>query len=646
MAAIPSSLRRLRVPREPWLVGLALLAASGLALGLADYAGVQGRGGVAEALRAFGATLLVFGVNGLGVVRLWLPEKLQRYELLWVLPTGACTTALGMTVLAYAKVPFDVNLVVVLACGVVTAAYAYRRDPRLPFGERHGRASLARQLIPLYVAMLIGAVMLTPMFRGGFATVIGNGSDAHLAVGTAQFLQNHAPREEATEEPVDRVPFVWNSKPPIYLAFGAVASVAGLPPYAVIATLAAALMAGAALGFWLLARHVLDATEWGAAAAMGLVGLDRMVVYTGMHPYFNQTWGFFAMPFAMVMCWLLTRQQTKGGFILAAIFLAVVATAYPLALPFPLVVAVTFYVQDRRRKQLPLIPKPRKPENKLAVAGTVVVGLLLIRVIIGILEKFETMLQVISPWESLRNWGGDQTEFLPERWFYGITDAGAFIPAAIALAFGAYWALKRAPRDTRIAFGILIVGTIAAALFFRPRDDGQYFHFKVLAFGAPIAVAVGAAGLSKVRRYAIGPLVLIALIGMFRSGTADEIGTTFDQLPQAFINLQKLDDRLPNDKSVRLDLQVDGRHFWIAYMLHGQRVCSQKPVLETQYPHEPVSRGADYILADQGWLRPFDADGPPVDRQGPYRLYRAKRGIGPDRCSHRMVQPVINIRGD
>src|ERR1044072_8497765 len=101
------------------------------------------------------------------------------------------------------------------------------------------------------------------MFRGGFVTVIGNGSDAHLAVGTAQFLQSNPPNGVDPNEPVDRVPLVWRSKPPIYLAFGAVARVAGMEPYAVIATLQAFLLALGALGFWLLARELLGAGAWG-----------------------------------------------------------------------------------------------------------------------------------------------------------------------------------------------------------------------------------------------------------------------------------------------------------------------------------------------------------------------------------------------
>src|SRR5579859_1337386 len=49
---------------------------------------------VPDALRAIGATVVIFGVTGFGLVRLLLPDTLRRYELLWVLPTRACATYL------------------------------------------------------------------------------------------------------------------------------------------------------------------------------------------------------------------------------------------------------------------------------------------------------------------------------------------------------------------------------------------------------------------------------------------------------------------------------------------------------------------------------------------------------------------------
>jgi hypothetical protein len=443
---------------------------------------------------------------------------------------------------------------------------------------------------------------------------------------------------------------VWRSKPPIYLAFAAVASTAGLPPYQVIASLAAALLAMAALGFWLLTRTLLGAGLWGAGVAMALVGLDRMVLYTGMHPYFNQTWGYFAMPFAIVLGWLMLRERSRGGLVLTAMFAAIVAFAYPLALAFPVLAGLVFVGVHRREQGLSLVPRPRMPRNRKRLWWALPAALLLARPVLGVWEKIETALRVVAPWESLRNWGGDQLNFIPEREFFGFSDAGVFLLFIPVFAVGVIVALRRAPRDVRWGLGTVIAAGVLAALFFRPREFGAYFHFKILAFTAPLLVAVAAAGLSQLRwgRYGglAAGLVLVAMLSGFRSGAADELGVTFDQLPRHMIALQELDAQLPPGRSVRLDLQGDGRQFWIAYMLHGQPLCSQRPVLNTDYPHVPISRGADYVLADRGLRRPFDAVGPLVSETGGYKLYRMKPNLpgGDRRCSQRMVQTVEKIR--
>jgi hypothetical protein len=56
------------------------------------------------------------------------------------------------------------------------------------------------------------------------------------------------------------------------------------------------------------------------------------------------------------------------------------------------------------------------------------------------------------------------------------------------------------------------------------------------------------------------------------------------------------------------------------------------------------SRKADYILADHGTLRPFDAAGPPVMMVGQFRLYRERPDVpGPSYCTRARVQTVKAI---
>lgn len=587
---------------------------------------------------------MLFGVAGFGPTRLLLPPGLRRHEALWILPVGGAATALELALLAYAFVPFDLALGIVLVGGIALGVVAWRRDPGLRAASAPpGAASWRMIAVPLCLALLVGAIALLPMFRGGFVTVIGNGSDAHLAVGTAQFLQKNHPTAVDVNEPVDRVPLVWRSKPPIYLAFGAVARVAGMEPYAVIATLSAALLAFAALGFWLVARELLGAGPWGAGAAMGLVGMNRIELFTGMHPYFNQTWGYMTTPFAMVLAWHVVRHRTRGGVMLFAAFIGVLAFAYPLALPVPLIAAIVFAGFERRRRGLSLLRIPRL-RNKKQLLWIIPLFLLLIIPLQGVLEKTAASVRVLAPGYSLVNWGGDLTHFFPERFFLGIDDPGGALVAVPLIAFGLFFALRRAPREVRWGLGAVVAFGVLAALYFRPREYGWYFHFKALAFVGPLVVTAAAVGLSRIRWQWVAVVTLLLLIGITRNGAAHELGTTFDQLPKNLLELKKVDAALPPSASVRLDMPADGRMLWAGIVMSGQPLCSQRPLLNTSYPHVPISRAADYVLVDKDWRKPFDAVGGPVMNLDRYFLYHLRPDLpGGDRCSREDVLTVKKL---
>jgi hypothetical protein len=590
------------------------------------------------------ACVVLFGIVGFGPTRLLLPDGLRRHEALWVLPVGGVATALELALLAYAFVPFDVALGVVLVGGVALGAMAWRRDPGLRARSAPANAASWRTIAAaLALAVLIGAIALLPMFRGGFMTVIGNGSDAHLAVGTAQFLQRNHPTSVDPSEAVDRVPLVWRSKPAIYLAFGGVARVAGKEPYAVIATLSAALLAFAALGFWLLARELLGAGPWGAGAAMGLVGMNRIELFTGMHPYFNQTWGYMTTPFAIVLAWHVVRNRTRGGVMLFAAFIGVLAFAYPLALPVPLLAAIVFAAFERRRRGLSLLWIPRL-RSRRQLLWIVPLFLLLIIPLQGVLEKTAASTRVLAPGYSLVNWGGDLTHYFPERYFLGMDKTTGAIVALPLFALGLFLALRRASGEVRWGLGAIVAFGALAALFFRPREYGWYFHFKALAFVGPLVVAAAAVGLSRLRWQWVGVLALLFLVGVTRTGAAHELGTTFDQLPRSMLELKTVDARLPPGASVRLDMPADGRMLWAGNMLSGQPLCSQRPLLNTSYPHVPISRAADYVLVDDDWRKPFDAVGPPLMTLERYQLFRLRPDLpGGDRCSLKMVLTVKKL---
>lgn len=626
--------------RRRWASPAAALLAGLGALNLADAAGVVGRGAVPDLARAGFAAVVLFGICGFGITRLFLPAGLRSREWLWVLPVGACVCALVMTVLGFAYVPFELNLALTLAGGAVLAVVAVRRVPGGVLGSG-GVPALRRAGWPFYVALLLACVALIPLFRAGFATVGGEGQDAHLAVGSAIFLQHHYPTAEAIEEPVDRMPLVWRSKQPIYYALGATATLAGLDVFQTISTLAAVLLALSALGFYLFTREVLQAPRWVGLVAMGLVGLDRMVLHTIMHPYFNQTWGFFAMPFAFVLAWWVVKERTRGGVGLLVAFTAVLAFAYPLALPIPMIPILILLWPERRRVRPWLRGLWRGPRSLLWMVPVGFVALVPIR---GVVEKGASAYNVVfNPTRTLRNWGGDLTGYFPEPWFLGMDEWWFFVAMIPVLGYGIWLAVRELPRGLRNGLLGVIAFAIVFGIWFRIREFGFYFHFKTLAFIAPIALVLAIAGLARARAAWVGPTAAVVLLLSAFGSANDELARTFDQLPKHVLALRSIDDALPPGRSIRLDVDPQEQN-WVAFMLHGQPLCSQRPLLNTSYPHVPISRRADFILTKNDAPRPADAAGAPVRRLDAFTLWRARPGLpGPSRCSQKMVQTIERV---
>ncbi len=592
--------------------------------------------------RAGAATVALFLLTGFGLARLLLPEGLRRHEALWWLPVGACATGISMTVLGFLAVPFTANLALTLGAGVVLGGLALRRRPATlgAAGSRTGAAAQAIRLAwPAWVALLLVLVALVPLFRAGFATVEGEGQDAHLAVGSAMFLQENYPTGEDPSGPVDQMPLVWRSKQPIYYALGSAARLGGLEVFETISTVAAILLGLAALGFFLLGREVLGAPRWAALAGMGLVGLDRMVLHTVMHPYFNQTWGFMALPFAFVLSAWLLRERTRGGVALLVLFLAILAFAYPLALPIPLIpFAVVLWPQRRRIREVKRIYRGRR--SLLWIAPLAVVFAV---PVLGVVEKMLSAANIIFDLNrDLDTWGGDLSGWFREPWFFGVESWGLFVVLAPLLAYATLLGLRGQPAALRKG----LLGLFAFALFFtiwfRIRDYGWYFHFKVLAFVAPVLLVVAAAGFAKVRRPWVGMAAVAVLLLSALGSARQEVGGTFDQLPKFVLELRDVDAALPPGRSVRLDIDPQEQN-WTAFWLSGQPLCSQLPLLNTSYPHVPVSRKADYILTKDDARQPADAGRLVMTIQA-YKLWTQRPEVpGPANCSQRMVQTIVAV---
>ncbi len=573
-----------------------------------------------------------FAVCGFGLTRLALPAGLRRHEALWVAPIGACAAAVSMTALGFAWVPFDVSLGLTLAGGAALGALAVRRAPV------SARAYVRGLGWPAYVALLLAAIALVPLFRAGFATVEGQGQDAHLAVGTAMFLQHHHPLAVDPSGPVDQVPLVWRSKQPIYYVLGAAARLSGKEVFETISAVQAVLLALAAFGFFLVARELAGAPRWAALGAMAVVGTDRMVLHTVMHPYYNQTWGLMAMPFALVLGWWALHERTTGGLWLLALLLGVLAFAYPLALPIPLLaLAVMLWPHRARLRGVRRIYRGRR-----SLLWMVPLGFVLLVPILGVIEKMTSAATLLLGGASLGPWGGDLDGWYPEAWFLAAPTWGALVIVGPLLAWLAWHALRATPRPPRDALlAILVFGAVFAA-YFRVRDYGWYFHFKTLAFVAPVLLALAAAGAARVGRRA-GALALLVLVGGSLASGRREVNTTFDELPRSVLALRDVDAALPPSASIRLDVDPQQQN-WVAFWLHGQPLCSRRPLLHTSYPHVRTSRKADYIVTPIEARRPADALGRPVMTAGGFRLWRQDPAVpGVPNCSRRMVQTVTSV---
>ena len=626
-------------------LALAVPALIALRLSLTPPA-VVGIDAVDEALRVWIPGALLFALTGFGPVRFLLPASLRRHEWLWVLPTGAAVLAIVMTPLGFAGVPFEVNLALVLAGALVLDVRAVRRlgwPARLP---------LATFGWPAYLGLLLAAVALIPMFRSGFATVVGMGQDAHMAAGSAELLRHVGPLGTDISLPVDTWWPTWRSKQAIYYAFAAVTTLTGgLETYETLSALASLLFALACVGFFLMARELLGSSVGAAALAMAFAGLARMTLHTVMHPYFNQTWGLMAFPFCFVAGWAFVRAPSWRSGAFLAIFLGLLALAYPVALPIAMLALAGFWWFDRRRRRgagervfeftwrewwRGLRASPRK----LRWPAYVVVFLLLVPAW-GVFEKIYGAIHVaFNANQSLELWGGDVNDYFPERQFFGIVEVdGWWLALAVIVAF-AVWQLRHTARPVAIGLGAVFAAGALLAFEMRLREFGWYFHFKILAFVAPLVIVAAVVGMRRAGRAGI---VLLAIWGFWTVAEArEEIRGTFDELPVTMLDLREWTDAVPKEASIRLDVQPD-KQPWPAYLLHEHPLCSQRPLHYTAYPHVKISRAADYVLA-RGTGRPFDAVGAPLRENAEFALYELRDGLpGGDRCSREMVQTVTGV---
>ena len=633
-------------------VGAAALALAALAI--ADYTGVKGVGGVPDAIRGVAGAALLVAAAGYAPARLLLARTLWPHFAFFVPAIGAAVAGLVLSVLGFAGLALPVSLSLVVGAGALAAVALRvtqgpaRAEPAALAGS--GGPWLAVRW-PAYLAVLLMAFCLIPVFRAGYGSVPGANPDGMLSVGAAKFLQHDGPRSIDPALPVDRMPPVWQSKYPIYYALAGGSELSGLEPAAAYSGFAATMAAIAALGFFLLARYGLGARPGAALLAMALVALDPIVAYLVLHPYFNQLWGTMALPFMLLFGLRFLEEPNRRDAALTALFLALGLSAYPLMVVFPVLAFAGALVSLRRRGRRGWIRGLDLPRGRRALLLWVPLGVLAVPaalvVALGVIEKSSSAADLLVSGSSLDPWRGDLVHYRGPGFYLGPTGVTGYVAGA-ALVIIAFFALRRLPPTPRAALGAAIGGGLALGLYFRLRTYGEYFDFKVLAFTAPLLLVATAPWLGQrlerpgaaARRAALaGVVILLALqvVGMRR-----EIARTGLQVDRETSVLTHVARRLPPG-SVRLDVPPDGSQLWAGYYLSERPLSSLQPLTGTTYPHVPYGRRARYILADRRiGSRPWpDAQGPPIWRNRRFELYRMKPGVpGPDRSSRTMVDDL------
>ena len=627
---------------------MAVLLAAG-ALAIAAHANANGAGAIPDLARGIAAILALTTLCGYAPARLLLPRDLLPHFALFVPLVGCAVASLSLTALGFAGVPFTVSLTTVLVLGAV-AAIVVRSHTGPARAERALVERAGGRLLtlawPTYLAALLVAILFVPMFQGGYVSVPGMNPDGMLGVGVAELLQNTHPRGSDVDLPIDTMPLVWRSKYPIYYVMAGTSTLSGLEAIKVFAAEAAVLAALTAIAFMLMAVYGLRAGPRGGLLVMAVIGFNALIGHLADHPYHNQLWGTLALPMILLFGLRFAESRRREDAVLVALFGGLGLSAYPLMVLFPALalmaggLVVLRRTQGKRRLRF---PRPRtKRSLALALAlGAVAVPATLV-VALGVLEKSTAAADLLLRGGLL--WRGDLQAYKPLGFFVGVPTVLGNVAAALALA-AAVLGLRRAPGAWRAGLGAAVLGGLAFAVFFRLRELGEYFHFKVLAFVAPLVLTAAAVWLAGHagkggRRAGVALVAGAAFVGAQLAGLGQEMAGTGVQLNSRTYELREVSKQLPENASVRLDVLPDGNQLWAAYMLEDHPISASYPLVGTTFPYAPPGRKADYILAD-GRIRVIpwpDADGPPIFDNGQFRVYRMRRDVpGPDTSSKRLV---------
>ena len=438
--------------------------------------------------------------------------------------------------------------------------------------------------------------------------------------------------------PIDRMPGAWGSKYPIYYVLAGVSTLSGLDPVQAFATLSAVVSALAAVGFFLLAVHLLGAGAGAALLAMGLVAVDRIVLRLALEPFYNQLWAHLALPFVLVIGWRFMREPARGTAVLLLVFAALAAFAYPLLAPFPLLFLAVAAWRER--------PDVRMPRGPLAWIALAILAVPVAVLSAAAFDKAWGALRAALPGGDLAPWTGPALGFHKLGYFLGLPDELNLLSIAV-LAVAAY-GLTRVPRPVALPYGVLVAALGLTAIWFRIRG-GPLFHFKALSFLGPLTLSLVAVALADLvarpRRVlrATAVVATAALAIVLVANGRRQLEATHPFVTKYLWELREWNDRIPAGASVRVDVLPPGAQQWAWYMLSEHPISASAPELGF-FPYPAIGRKADYQLNNRpqpGTAPPGEAAGPPVLENRDFVLYRMRADVpGPDVSSRAQYDPV------
>ncbi|MDQ2895726.1 MAG: hypothetical protein M3Y09_08770 [Actinomycetota bacterium] len=619
-------------------------------------------GPVPSALRGVLMAVILFAVCGDGAAVALVPRAWTLSApggALFALPLGAALSGLALTALGLATVPLSVSLWIVLAigAGVSGLARARRRNgakrPRL-------RAPDPGRLAWAVVPVVLVVVALAPAWRYGLTTIYGQNPDAHQVAGIAVLFQHTSPTGTDVALPIDTVPSPWRFRYPIFYPLAAAAQLGQLDPITVFPAIAGLLLACLGLGFGAFAVLCLRAPPWSGPLIAVAVALSVSTLHSVWHPYWNQLWGMAMFPWALVFGWRAVLEGGRAAIALFALMLLELGLAYPLALPYPILIIGALALAHQRWRAASQLLRSRS-----WVAGALTLIVLLPAVAGAALKLAQGVRQLFSSGSPL--WGGDIVHPLALGTFVGT--GGGIVPALAVLGVAGAGlvgvrlpgrvTMPGLPRRSAFALGIAIAALCLLDLRFRLDNNGAYIDFKHLSFLGMLVLTVAGAGLARwADRRSITAIAVAGVLTLAWAITAlphsrREMVASQPQVGPELFALRRWADELPRGASVRVDVPASGLQLWAVYMLGSHPVDAPAPLLYTTYAHAVYGLRADYALslrhvvgpggAVRATPRPLVTVGPPLRRNDQFELWRirwpARLARFPDPSSQALVEP-------